>query len=820
MARYRLFLCLLVFQTLVATRSFGQNNVLSIPIAANDIVFDSLRNLIYATVKTEDSYNLGNRVVAINPATGKITKNIFVGSQPTRMALTDGGAYLYVSLGGSPRIIRIQLDRFEVDMDFLTTDYKQSEFFYPHDDIAVFPKKTDYVISTLSASIDLTAQGFGVSVLQNGKQIEVTSGSGSNPFLVDLGNTIINMIGLRAGVWISSLAVDSNIVVASEGYSAIVMVRTPNNIMMPVSFYRGVSPMYLQGATDVRIAMDNRIIYTSAGKIVRLNANYLLEEITTLPNLTNRNRPFSFFIDKPTNGIYYADTEGSDIKIKKFNKTTYALESEWIKSAVLPNNTMLPLRFIKLNGTQAALMVRGTDRLDMGQYRLIIFNLNNTTNPLVNLEKQGQLATERTANIVTVPIAAEAIVFDSIRQLYYVAVKSDDPLHGNSILALNALTFAIEKKITFANPIFSPLVLSKNSKYLYFQQILTREIRQLDLDTWMVNHAYYLGLNPQQGRYYRLMDGANINDPTTPLALLIGDDYYSDLAPKICLFDTSLTLIRAYPRDKHAIESSTDGKTIFGLNTNTTAASIKPFYVNNQSLTASTKDYEKVMAGTQEYKLLKNKIYNSAKFATRVTDTTCFIDGFYPYYDKDVYFKRVTPTDKSIFLTQLKVGEGNLLIRNIDARTLTLKEFIHANKPPNANFSESGIIASVYDSTRATLAFIVAQTTTEFPNFYKRTALFFVRDFFTSNKEKQHTSTTFSVSPNPFSNTLTVNIDQVPMPNAQIVIRDITGGIVDIINVSNRDNIVYQSDKLKSGFYFMTLTHNSQPIKTVKIVKI
>ena len=673
MKKHCLFFSFLVLQILITISITAQNKTFSIPLAANDIIFDTLRNVIYATVKTEDSYNLGNRIVAIDPSTGKISKNIFVGSQPTRMALTDGNTYLYVSLGGSPRIIRIQLDRFEVDMDFTTTSSKQQTFYYPHDDIAVFPQKTDYVISTLSEQIGTPNWGFGVSVLQNGKQIEVSS-NGTNPFLDLIVDKSRNIMGITAGVFMSSLAVDSNIIVATEGYGAVIMMRTPNNTIMPVGYYKGQSPIYLAGANYARIAMDNRIIYTSAGKIVRLKENFQLEEITTLPNVANPHRPFSFFIDKATNGIYFANTEGSNIKVKKFNKTTYALEAEWTQTAVLPNGTNTPFRFVKLNGTQVALMVQGTDVQDVTQYRLMVFNLNNTATTLVNVGKEGISATERVTNATYLPIAADAIVLDSIKKLYYVAVKPGDANHPKSIVALNALTFAIEKKITFPGNVNGPFVLSKDSKYLYFQQVQTHKINRLDLDTWTVGASYDLGNHPVAGRFYFLIDAANVSDVQTSLALLIGDDYYASLAPKICLFDTSLNLIKTYRMDKQAIESSTDGKTIFSMDTYTTASSIRPLFVNNQTLTISPNDYQKVLAGPVEHKLFNNKIYNSGKFATRVTDTVCFIDGFYPYSDKDVFRKSVTPTNKSIFLTQLlKEDESNVSIRSV----LPTKEFLY-----------------------------------------------------------------------------------------------------------------------------------------------
>jgi hypothetical protein len=559
---------LLFLKILSVTFCLAQNKTLSINIAANDIIYDSTRQLIYATIKSEDSYNFGNRVVAINPATGKVMKNVFVGSQPMRMALTTGNAYLYVSLGGSPRIIRVRLDNFEVDMDFLTSDYRQVEFEYAQDDIAVFPNKTDYVISTLSSAINQGELdwGYGVSVLQNGKQINASTNRTSvwGDAIVDLEK---NVIGIPAGVYMSSLAVDSNIIVATEGYGAMIMTRTIYNEFVPQYYYKGQSPIYSAGSSNARIAIDKNIIFTSAGKVVRLLPNYQLEEITTLPNASSPHRPFSFFIDKANNSVYYANTEGVNVKIKKFNKTTYALDADYMKAAVLPNSNVTPRRFIKLGGNQAALILQNNDRLNTTLYRIIILNLDNNTDAIVNIDRESKSATERTGTITSLTIAAEEIVFDSLRQRYYANVKRTDPIHPKSIIAIDAKTLTvIDKKIILPEAAFSPLILSRDNKYLYFQQYFSHTILRLDLDTWTITGSHDMGVNPHvdEGRRFVLTDGASLSDPTTNLALVIGDEYIRGGNPEIRVFDTAFNLVKAYQGFGAAvIESATNGKTIF-----------------------------------------------------------------------------------------------------------------------------------------------------------------------------------------------------------------------------------------------------------------
>jgi hypothetical protein len=83
---------------------------------ANDIVWDPIHKLLYASVPTTASTN-ANDVVAIDPATGTITKTVFAGSQPNLLAISDDGQYLYVSLDGSSSVQRFTLPDLTPDVN-------------------------------------------------------------------------------------------------------------------------------------------------------------------------------------------------------------------------------------------------------------------------------------------------------------------------------------------------------------------------------------------------------------------------------------------------------------------------------------------------------------------------------------------------------------------------------------------------------------------------------------------------------------------------------------------------------------------------------
>ena len=91
-----------------------KTTVLDLP--ANDLVWDPYTQQIYASVPS--SYGThGNTIAAINPATGKVTGYFFAGSEPTMLAMSSDGQYLYVGLNGNGSVQRMILPKLSLDID-------------------------------------------------------------------------------------------------------------------------------------------------------------------------------------------------------------------------------------------------------------------------------------------------------------------------------------------------------------------------------------------------------------------------------------------------------------------------------------------------------------------------------------------------------------------------------------------------------------------------------------------------------------------------------------------------------------------------------
>lgn len=89
-----------------------------LPIAANDIVFNSADGLLYASVPPIAAGGSGNSVVSIDPTTGNVIRQIWVGANPNKLALSTDGTQLFVGLDGAGGVAQVDLKQGKVVNQF------------------------------------------------------------------------------------------------------------------------------------------------------------------------------------------------------------------------------------------------------------------------------------------------------------------------------------------------------------------------------------------------------------------------------------------------------------------------------------------------------------------------------------------------------------------------------------------------------------------------------------------------------------------------------------------------------------------------------
>lgn len=88
-----------------------------LPLRANDLLYDPGRDRIYATVPSSGGA-IGNSVVVLIPRTGEVESSVYVGGEPSELAMSADGHYLYVALDGPGHINRLVLDTMSSDLTF------------------------------------------------------------------------------------------------------------------------------------------------------------------------------------------------------------------------------------------------------------------------------------------------------------------------------------------------------------------------------------------------------------------------------------------------------------------------------------------------------------------------------------------------------------------------------------------------------------------------------------------------------------------------------------------------------------------------------
>ena len=87
------------------------SNVRILPIATNDLTYDRISGKLYASTPGDPG-----RIITIDPATGARGTSVVVGDDPNKIAISDNGQFLYVSLDNENAIRRLSLSSLTFDL--------------------------------------------------------------------------------------------------------------------------------------------------------------------------------------------------------------------------------------------------------------------------------------------------------------------------------------------------------------------------------------------------------------------------------------------------------------------------------------------------------------------------------------------------------------------------------------------------------------------------------------------------------------------------------------------------------------------------------
>jgi sugar lactone lactonase YvrE len=146
-------------------------SIRQVPLRTNDLVYSAQSQQIYASVPSAAGAN-GNSVTRLNPETGEIGASLFVGSEPTRLALADDGQTMYVGLSGAGAVRKLDVSAQTAGVEFRLGSGFSSNIPLLPEDIAVMPGSP--------GTVAVSKLGGGLTVYDEGAPRAQSSNSGGS----------------------------------------------------------------------------------------------------------------------------------------------------------------------------------------------------------------------------------------------------------------------------------------------------------------------------------------------------------------------------------------------------------------------------------------------------------------------------------------------------------------------------------------------------------------------------------------------------------------------------------------------------------------
>lgn len=444
-------------------------------LAAKQIVYDSSRQLLYASVGSTDASH-PNTVALIDPSSATVTATISVGTDPHRLALSQDGGYLYVGTDGINSVQRINLasKTVEATINLGGTSLVAG-------DIQVMPgaPKTVAVVRNFAFSSP-SAQDVAIfdditmrpnTTASSRQTIDVIAFSDSGSSLYGLDNEISDFAFVRMTVDANGLSVqDTTWSLLGWGYAA-------------------------------KMVYNSGMIYSTFGSVV--NPSSLAQQGTLPPNPSNipnqSTAPYaeSVFVDQ---GVPYLLTHAPQSlpTITAYDPQHYLMSAS---STVLSSGSQSEDSLVKCGNACFAFVGYAQG----GNSRVVISTaaltpVTATTPTLANLMPNH-------------------ILWDPGSARLYASIPSAAGTLGNSVAVINPATQAVESTI-FAGSEPNALGVSGDSQYLYVGLDGAGSIARINLTTHSLESQYFLGNQVRQGpvraQQIAVMPGA----PHTYVAIL------------------------------------------------------------------------------------------------------------------------------------------------------------------------------------------------------------------------------------------------------------------------------------------------------------
>jgi hypothetical protein len=436
--------------------------VREVSLLAGDVIYNAADQTLYASVPSTAGA-AGNSIVSINPATGETGAPVFIGSEPSKLALSDDGHTLYVALDGAFAVRRFDTatrtpgQQFSIGRDSFHGNYLAN-------DLAVAPGNPN-LVAVARYYVGTSPPEAGVAVFDNGVQRPKT-GPGH----------------IEGADFLAFSATESKLYGGGFYYGLRTMTIDASGVTV-------------QGKTSfdvrARIKFANGLVYSSGGQVVNPDTSTLLGTFSGVA--TN-----AFAIDVAAGRAYYLTREsfGGALVLKAFDLTTFVP----VGSASISGISGDPTTMVRWGANGLAF------RTDAGKLYLLQTSLIPSSAPIPTpTPSVSPTATPTPVPVPTfirqIPLHSNDIVYSAQSQQIYASVPSIAGAKGNSVTRLNPETGEIGPSL-FVGSEPTRLALADDGQTMYVGLSGAAAVRKLDVSAQTAGIQFTLG--------------SNFNGPLTP----------------------------------------------------------------------------------------------------------------------------------------------------------------------------------------------------------------------------------------------------------------------------------------------------------------
>jgi hypothetical protein len=411
-----------------------------VPMTSNDIVYSQTTHKLYLSVPSAAGLS-GNTITAVDPVSGTAETPVFVGSEPKKLALSDDGQTLYVSLDGAAAV-----QRFDVISHVLGVQFSiGGPATYFLSDLVVAPGNPNLVAVSKNYR-GLSPADAGVTVFDNGVQRPTTT----QPHL---GST--DQLTFSASA--STLYGGGN----GGGLSTIAIDASGATISSTASFPSGGG-----------VRFDNGLVYGRIGPVINPTNGTIVGTFSGVgsgPFTTESSVNRAYFLTGSQSGLNYS------LSLKVFDQTTFALVGALTISGV--------------NGNASSLVRWGSNglafRTDGGQLFLIQTDLIPGGEPVPSptptpIPSPTPSPSPVSTFVRQVSLSNNALVFSSATQKLYASLPSTAEISGNSIAPITPDTGVVGTPV-FVGSEPTKLALADDGHTLYAALEGAAAVRRFDI---------------------------------------------------------------------------------------------------------------------------------------------------------------------------------------------------------------------------------------------------------------------------------------------------------------------------------------------------